>query len=55
MVVCNSQGEKMYIDDSSGGMLLHSNTEAPGEEVVSAHLTPKAPYLRLAKINRLRD
>ncbi|XP_059922407.1 desmocollin 2-like protein isoform X1 [Gadus macrocephalus] len=38
VVVCNSRGEKMYIDDSSGGMLLHSNTEAPGEEVKSANL-----------------
>ncbi|CAL8307291.1 unnamed protein product [Lota lota] len=29
---CNAKGEKMYTDDFSGGMLLHSNTEAPGEE-----------------------
>ncbi|KAJ3599675.1 hypothetical protein NHX12_033631 [Muraenolepis orangiensis] len=35
---CNSKGEKMYIDDAGGGMLLQSNTEAPGEEVKSANL-----------------
>ncbi|KAG7265085.1 hypothetical protein CRUP_026150 [Coryphaenoides rupestris] len=35
---CNARGEKMYIDDAGGGMLLQSNTEAPGEEVKSADL-----------------
>ncbi|KAM4629585.1 desmocollin 2-like protein isoform 2-T2 [Polymixia lowei] len=35
---CTTQGDKMYIEDSSGGMLLKSNTEAPGEEVKSANL-----------------
>ncbi|KAM3876229.1 desmocollin 2-like protein [Diretmus argenteus] len=35
---CTTKGEKMYIDESSGGMLLKSNTEAPGEEVKSANL-----------------
>ncbi|XP_071771059.2 desmocollin 2-like protein isoform X2 [Centroberyx gerrardi] len=30
---CTTEGDKIYIDESSGGMLLKSNTEAPGEEV----------------------
>ncbi|KAK0132266.1 Desmocollin-2 [Merluccius polli] len=36
--VCNSMGEKKYMDESGGGMLLQSNTEAPGEEVKSSDL-----------------
>ncbi|KAJ8376833.1 hypothetical protein SKAU_G00074130 [Synaphobranchus kaupii] len=32
---CTTQGEKIYIDDVSTGMLLKSNTEALGEEVNS--------------------
>lgn len=35
---CSTKREKMYIEDSSGGMLLMSNTEAPGEEVKSSNL-----------------
>ncbi|XP_071393557.1 desmocollin 2-like protein isoform X2 [Centroberyx affinis] len=35
---CTTEGDKIYIDESSGGMLLKSNTEAPGEEVKSASL-----------------
>lgn len=33
---CNTKSEKIAINDDSGsgGMLLKSNTEAPGEEVV---------------------
>ncbi|XP_062308283.1 desmocollin 2-like protein isoform X2 [Osmerus eperlanus] len=40
---CTTKGQKVYIDDSSGGMLLKSNTEAPGEEVKSAHLLTIPP------------
>ncbi|XP_035267848.1 desmocollin-1-like isoform X3 [Anguilla anguilla] len=36
--VCTTQKEKIYIDDVSTGMLLKSNTEAPGEEVNSGIL-----------------
>ncbi len=34
--ICNTKRDKLYIDDNTetGGMLLKSNTEAPGEEVV---------------------
>ena len=39
MFACTTKGEKVYIDDSNGGMLLMSNTEAPGEEVVRS-VTP---------------
>uniref|UniRef100_A0A667Y0G3 Desmocollin 2 like n=1 Tax=Myripristis murdjan TaxID=586833 RepID=A0A667Y0G3_9TELE len=35
---CTTKAEKLYLDESSGGMLLKSNTEAPGEEVKSATL-----------------
>uniref|UniRef100_A0A6Q2ZC29 Cadherin domain-containing protein n=1 Tax=Esox lucius TaxID=8010 RepID=A0A6Q2ZC29_ESOLU len=35
---CTTKADKIYLDDSSGGMLLKSNTEAPGEEVKSANL-----------------
>ncbi|KAM6962570.1 desmocollin 2-like protein [Aplochiton taeniatus] len=36
---CTTKGDKIqYIDDCSGGMLLNSNTEAPGEEVKSSDL-----------------
>ncbi|XP_063057055.1 desmocollin 2-like protein [Engraulis encrasicolus] len=31
--ICTTESEKIYMDDGSGGMLLKSNTEAPGEEV----------------------
>lgn len=31
--ICSTEREKLYIDDGSGGMLIKSNTEAPGEEV----------------------
>ncbi|XP_041912492.1 desmocollin-2-like [Alosa sapidissima] len=31
--ICSTKREKLYIDDGSGGMLLKSNIEAPGEEV----------------------
>ena len=31
---CTTKGEKIYMEDCSGGMLLKSNTEAPGDEVV---------------------
>lgn len=34
--ICSTKRDKMYINDDTGtgGMLLKSNTEAPGEEVV---------------------
>uniref|UniRef100_A0A673XU40 Desmocollin 2 like n=1 Tax=Salmo trutta TaxID=8032 RepID=A0A673XU40_SALTR len=35
---CTTKGEKIYMEDCSGGMLLKSNTEAPGDEVKSAAL-----------------
>ncbi|KAJ7986368.1 hypothetical protein DPEC_G00339190 [Dallia pectoralis] len=35
---CTTKADKIYLDDSGGGMLLKSNTEAPGEEVKSANL-----------------
>ncbi|XP_061095893.1 desmocollin 2-like protein [Conger conger] len=35
-LACTMQREKIYIDDVSTGMLLKSNTEAPGEEVNSS-------------------
>lgn len=39
---CMTKGEKREIDDlgDSGGILLKSNTEAPGEEVVRSTLQP---------------
>ncbi|XP_076873098.1 desmocollin 2-like protein [Brachyhypopomus gauderio] len=40
LFVCTTKGEKLQMidDDGSGGMLLKSNTEAPGEEVKEAPL-----------------
>lgn len=40
--VCSTKGEKLAMaeDDFSGGMLLKSNLEAPGEEVVRTHFKP---------------
>ncbi|XP_056132254.1 desmocollin 2-like protein [Lampris incognitus] len=39
VIACTTKEEKMYsLDDASGGVLLKSNTEAPGEEVKSADL-----------------
>ncbi|KAL1022679.1 hypothetical protein UPYG_G00030920 [Umbra pygmaea] len=35
---CTTKGDKIYLDESGGGMLLKSNTEAPGEEVKSANM-----------------
>lgn len=34
--ICSTKRDKLYISDDTGtgGMLLKSNTEAPGEEVV---------------------
>ncbi|KAG9348064.1 hypothetical protein JZ751_004089 [Albula glossodonta] len=32
-LACTTEQEKIYLDDASSGMLLKSNTEAPGEEV----------------------
>lgn len=42
ILVCSTKGEKLVIadDDVSGGMLLKSNYEAPGEEVVRTHFKP---------------
>uniref|UniRef100_A0AAY4CVC2 Cadherin domain-containing protein n=1 Tax=Denticeps clupeoides TaxID=299321 RepID=A0AAY4CVC2_9TELE len=31
--ICTTKREKFYLDDNGAGMLLKSNTEAPGEEV----------------------
>lgn len=42
--VCSTKGEKLAIadDDASGGMLLKSNYEAPGEEVVRTYFKPRS-------------
>ncbi|XP_030626644.1 desmocollin 2-like protein isoform X2 [Chanos chanos] len=42
MFVCSTAREKLYIDDGTGGMLLKSNTEAPGDEVEGALLLTPA-------------
>lgn len=42
LFVCSTKGEKLPMADDgiSGGMLLKSNFEAPGEEVVRTHFKP---------------
>lgn len=47
---CMTKGEKREIDDSgdSGGILLKSNTEAPGEEVVRSHCSRHSPLCYIA-------
>ncbi|XP_066575692.1 desmocollin 2-like protein isoform X2 [Amia ocellicauda] len=42
---CATKKEKVYIDDATDGMLLKSNTEGPGEEMMNPNLKviPSAP------------
>lgn len=46
ILACSTKGEKqaMADDHTSGGMLLKSNDEAPGEEVVRTHVNFNLPY-----------
>lgn len=47
ILACSTKGEKLAMadDDISGGMLLKSNYEAPGEEVVRTNFSVITVYL----------